>query len=468
MRKSPHVLIEPGISRPSQGLKSFATSIGLGTSDATEVLRHSRLVTVKDTMNGPDLARPEWRDIWNRKLKLGLGETLLFKSLTTSKVCWEERLGVEGLCVEWSFPLQTTSVGKRSFGASQADCLVYKRDGRDYVKVVPAESKMWGDLRSSIIQKSFENVVYSIIKTFSRIDGYIIKVPHGFLMSTFFNYMSKKGTIVTKLIGGTVMEYRFMHAGTPREALVTMRMGTRDGRGSWSSVIFQGTFAYYAEPFPITADQATAYVNGLMDAMDAHRRGINFSPPILPAPATSSGVRVTRHVKSLKRYDDVLLAIARSTAAGYPISNVAISRLLGIPVESLKRLFESLVNSGQIRQVETDPPIHVPAIQARTTYYSEWIEVTANVKASWYALPETGPGPHVDLAMKERTYRAKARASLNDSNFVLEAMNELFTEISASSRADVRKASIKEALTRRMELFFDDLFYATGVRFILG
>jgi hypothetical protein len=245
-------------------------------------------------------------------------------------------------------------------------------------------------------------------------------VPRGFLIGTYIKYMIKKGTVSKKLANGTVMEYKFTATGKIQEVLVELSMMRRGEGGTPLIADFQGQFTYFIEYFSFTADQATAYVDGLMDAMDAHWRGSRFSPPILPVPATSSGVRVTRHVKSVKRYDDVLLAIARATAAGYPISNEGISRLLGIQVESLKRLFESLANSGQIRLVTADPPIHVPALQGRPTYYDGFIEVTANVRASWYALPETGHGPHVDLAMKERSYRAKARASLHESGFVLD------------------------------------------------
>jgi hypothetical protein len=87
------------------------------------------------------------------------------------------------------------------------------------------------------------------------------------------------------------------------------------------------------------------------------------------------------------------------------------------------------------------------------------------VKASWYGIPEPGNTPHVDLAMKEREYRARLRASLNESSFILDTVNQLFVNITARSTADVRKAAIKDALTRWMEIFFDDLFAATGIRF---
>jgi hypothetical protein len=260
------------------------------------------------------------------------------------------------------------------------------------------------------------------------------------------------------------MEYKFTSTGKIQEVHVEMRlMASKDDKISHNTN-FQGSFTYFIEFFPITPDQATDYIEGLMDSMDSYRGGLASSPPTMPSPMTASGVRVTRHVKSLRRYDDVLLAIARATIAGYPISNVGISRLLDIPVEALKRLFESLVNTGQIRQIEVEPPIHVPARQERSTYYSNWIEATTNVKATWYALPESSSNPQVDMAMKERSYRVKAHASLEKSSFVLDVVNHLFNEISTHTRADVRKAALKDALTRRIELFFDDLFYATGIR----
>jgi hypothetical protein len=288
--------------------ESLANALGLSNVDDIGVIEHLKGFPVSNLENLNEIMQHgDWKTVWNRFLRKGLGEFRLKQSLEGKRGFYAHRYGYKDVEIEWNYYLRP----RTKVNVHEADVMVFHKNTEGkMVLFVPWEAKLHASIRSAVWMYSMANIVYSVILTCGFISGYGLMVTKHLNTKAFTAYLSNhgKGRIIEMADGGIVNIN-----GTSEESRYDLSFKVREPHGT---EIFSRIIDFWIEEYDSSNYEVITYIKDLLWTIENKLK--DGKKTKIPGLQSTQTRRLTRCApkKNYGRYDEIMTIVEKFTRSG--------------------------------------------------------------------------------------------------------------------------------------------------------
>ncbi len=447
--------------------ESLASALGLTKQEDIDVIEHLKGFPVT---NLEDLSKildhTDWKAVWDKFLRKGLGEAKLKARLDGMKLDFAKRYGLDEMEVEWNHYLRTKTI----VHVHEADSIILHNNKKNKPDLlVPWEAKLHASIRSTEWSGSMANVLYTVVSMYGFINGYGIMVTKNLTLKAFIHHLQNNGSgrIITMADGGKV---EMKVDKTNEEGRYDLDLNVTDPNGNKA---FSNVIDFWVKEFDFSNDDVEEYIKGLQTTMENKLLHGQQTSTLDLQSTTVRRLTQSSLKKNYKRYDEIMTIIENFTRSGRAAPKSLIMKECGLTEKELEATLEGLQRNGQIirlKELMELPSVNPAKAETVVSKYVPNTRMAVKGQARWYiATNVNGRAVNSEEIVKhEIEARERIREALNKSELVGSLAETISADIRTNISPGYGVTKVSNAISRQIEFFLDNLFLVTGIRVELG